>query len=245
MKHGVDSIGLLKAAAKALNRHRRPLVFGDTARTAPVSSAFGWERGLPIDRYYVQKFLSGHRAVLTGVGLEIAEPKYLVMYGDRLSQRQVLVPEASIARTGPAVDGVIVADLSRPETVPAGVADCFICTQTLNVVYDFKAALASARKLLRPGGVLLGTAPGISQISRYDEDRWGDYWRFTPRALTRVLGEIFDGPITVASYGNALAAQALMQGLAVEDLPDRATLDVNDPDYPLIVGFCARVDTSA
>jgi hypothetical protein len=32
---------------------------------------------------------------------------------------------------------------------------------------------------LKPGGVLLATVSGISQISRYDMYRWGDYWRFT------------------------------------------------------------------
>ena len=245
MKREAGSVNLLKTAARALNRRRTPLVFGDNCRTAPVSSAFGWERGLPIDRYYIQEFLKSHRASIAGEGLEIAEPKYLVMYGDTLVRRQVLVPHAGIATVGGAVDAVIVADLTQPESVPAAVADCFICTQTLNVVYDFRAALVSARKLLRPGGTLLGTVPGISQISRYDEDRWGDYWRFTPRAMTRVLGEIFGGGVTVASYGNALASQALIQGLAVEDLPKPEMLDVNDRDYPLIVGFCARVEPPA
>ena len=32
--------------------------------------------------------------------------------------------------------------------------------------------------IAEPGGSLLLTVPGISQIARYD-DHWGDYWRFT------------------------------------------------------------------
>ena len=32
--------------------------FGDLRRLAPVSKEFGFERGLPVDRYYIEKFLA-------------------------------------------------------------------------------------------------------------------------------------------------------------------------------------------
>jgi hypothetical protein len=89
--------------------------------------------------------------------------------------------------------------------------------------------------VLKPGGVLLATLPGISQISRYDMDRWGEFWRFTSLSASRLFGEVF-GPANVAveARGNVLVAVAFLQGLAQEDLR-RRELDYNDRDYELIV----------
>jgi Methyltransferase domain len=49
----------------------------------------------------------------------------------------------------------IVADLARADAVPEGGFECFILTQTLQYVTDVRAALRHARRMLRPGGVLL------------------------------------------------------------------------------------------
>ncbi len=98
----------------------------------------------------------------------------------------------------------------------------------------------SARRLVRRGGTFIGTVPGISQISRYDADRWGDYWRFTDMSLSRILKESFGPDITITSYGNSITAQAFLQGLCCEDFPDKAIFDHNDKDYPLLLGFVAR-----
>jgi hypothetical protein len=83
--------------------------------------------------------------------------------------------------------------------------------------------------------VLLATFPGISQISRYDMDRWGDYWRFTTLSARRLFEEVFPpGKVTVRAYGNVLAAVAFLHGLAAEELR-RQELDYHDPDYELII----------
>ncbi len=89
--------------------------------------------------------------------------------------------------------------------------------------------------MLKPGGVLLATVPGISQISRYDMDRWGDFWRFTTLSATRVFQEVFGRrDLTVEAFGNVLTAMALLQGLSVEELTIRE-LDHRDPDYELLI----------
>jgi len=90
-------------------------------------------------------------------------------------------------------------------------------------------------RCLRPGGVVLATGTGISQISRYDMDRWGDYWRFTSLSARRMFEEVFaDGAVTVKSYGNVLAATALLQGISANELKP-AELDVQDPDYEVVI----------
>jgi hypothetical protein len=82
--------------------------------------------------------------------------------------------------------------------------------------------------------------PGISQISRQDSERYGEFWRFTMESITRLFAPVFGGGVEVASLGNVLSATAFLQGLAQEDLPDLSLLDVHDPEYPLIVTLVAR-----
>ena len=100
--------------------------------------------------------------------------------------------------------------------------------------------MAGAHFLLKPGGVLLATVGGISQISRYDMERWGDYWRFTTASIQKLFEPVFRGGIELETYGNVLAATAFLQGIAVEELPDRTLLDEHDPDYQLLITIVAR-----
>jgi SAM-dependent methyltransferase len=232
----------LKLALKALIRKRAPVIFGDLARVEPVSRVFGLERGTPIDRYYIRAFIAANAGVIVGRAIEIGELRYLKEFGARANEKYILAPSKDIVKSDPEVRRTIIGDLTAPMSLPEGVADCFVCTQTINFVYDIRGAIRGAHRLLAPGGVFLGTVSGISQISRYDMDRWGDYWRFTTLSLERVLSEVFGSNVEVKSYGNALAAQALLQGIAVEDLPDRGPLNVHDDDYQLIIGFRATKD---
>jgi hypothetical protein len=118
-----------------------------------------------------------------------------------------------------------------------------ICTQTLLLIYDVAAAIRTLHRILAPGGTLLVTVPGISQICRPDMDVWGDYWRFTTLSARRLFEEAFEpADVTVESYGNVLAASAFLYGLAAQDLK-RKELDPRDPDYQLIIGVKATKPT--
>jgi SAM-dependent methyltransferase len=226
-------------AFRAFTRKRTPLIFGDLSRVEPVSRVFGLERGTPIDRYYIQEFIAANAGVIVGRALEVGELLYLKEFGARANEKYILAPSKDIVKSDPEVRRTIIGDLTAPASLPGSVVDCFVCTQTINFVYDMRGAIRGAHRLLAPGGVFLGTVSGISQISRYDMDRWGDYWRFTTLSLERMLGEVFGSKVEVKSFGNALAAQALLQGIAVEDLPNCELLNVHDEDYQLIIGFKA------
>ena len=98
-----------------------------------------------------------------------------------------------------------------------------------------QAAIANAHAALKPGGVLLTTFPGISQISRYDMDRWGDYWRLTTLSAKRLFAGVFPiDHISVEAYGNVLVAVAFLHGLAAEELR-KNELDYRDIDYELLI----------
>ena len=210
------------------------------ANPAPISRVFGLERGQPIDRYYIEKFIAANRDCLHGVALEIAEPRYTQVYREQLEKIEIL-------HVSPGTKGAtIIGDLARSSELPSEIADCFICTQTYQFIYDVAAAVRGSARLLRPGGTLLATFSGISQVSRYDMDRWGEFWRFTDASVRRLMQEAFPPEaIEVVSYGNVLAAKALLDGLSVEDIEQRNWLDVTDADYPVIVGARARKALSA
>ena len=135
----------------------------------------------------------------------------------------------------------IVGDLTKKETIPSDKIDCFICTQTLNFIYDVKSAIKNAHSLLKPGGTMLATVACLTQISRYDMDRWGDYWRFTDLSIGKLFEEVFGAcNVDIYIYGNVLAAISLLQGAAYEDIPNKASLDEVDRDYPVIIGVVAK-----
>lgn len=204
--------------------------FGDLRRLKPISRVFGFDRGLCIDRYYIENFLAKHAEDIRGHVLEIGDDTYTRRFGgDRVARSDVLhVQEGNPKAT-------IVADLTCADSIPSDTFDCIIFTQTLQFIYDVRAAIRHLHRILKPSGVLLATFPGISQISRYDMDRWGDYWRFTTLSARRLFEEVFPpGNVTVRAYGNVLAAVAFLHGLSAEELR-REELDYHDPDYELII----------
>lgn len=213
---------------------RKPILFEDQFRIEPISRTFGFDRGCPIDRYYINSFLKQNRNAITGSVLEIAESTYSKKFGHDISSYEILHYDDSNRKA------TIIGDLTKPEALPEGKIDCFVCTQTLNFIYDVQKAIEGSYKVLKPGGVLLCTVSGISQISRYDMNRWGDYWRFTNLSIRKLMESVFgEEHVEVVTYGNVLAATAFLQGLAVDDLPNQSLLSKKDIDYQIIIGIKA------
>lgn len=219
--------------SSVLQRARRllkPVRWGNLRRTSPISTLFGTDRGQPIDRYYIESFLQRHSTDIRGSVLEIGDPTYTLKYGgDRVTHSHVLHVTADNPQA------TIVGNLETGQGVSDNTYDCMILTQTLLFIYDVHAAIDNCYQALKPGGVLLATFPGISQVVRYDLDRWGDYWRFTDASTHRLFGNAF-GPenIVVETHGNVLIACAFLHGLAISELK-ADELDFNDPDYQVII----------
>jgi Methyltransferase domain len=214
--------------------------FGSLGRLRPISPAWGSERGLPIDRYYVERFLAAHSQDIHGCVLEMGDNSYTRRYGgERVLKSEVL----HVAEQKPGV--TIIGDLTSAAHIPSDSFDSIVLTQTLQAIYDVPAALNTVRRVLKPGGVVLATIPGISKISRYDMDRWGYYWSFTTRSAQRLFESAFPAEnIQVTAYGNVLAAIAFLHGVATEELRKKE-LDYVDPDYELLITVRARKPLSA
>ena len=207
--------------------------FGSKINVCPISSKFGFDRGTPIDRYYIEKFLTENSNYIKGNLLEIADSNYSKKYATGSKN----IFNVLTFDNPPEDCSVIVGDLSKPETLPNNVMDCFICTQTYNFIYDVKKAIESSYKMLKKDGVLLATVSGISQISRYDMD----YWRFTDLSIRKFLMEFFDeDKISIKVYGNSIAASAFLQGISIEDFDNQKILEEIDMNYQLIIGIVAK-----
>ena len=207
--------------------------FGDLARTEPVSRHFGFDRGTPIDRYYIQTFLSENAHLIQGRTLEIGDDEYTRQFGGkRTTRRDVLHVHADNPMA------TIVGDLSTPDLLPAQAFDCAVITQTLHLIYDMRGALENLRDALKPGGTLLLTTPGITQIS-IDEWKHSWYWALAPLGAQRLFSDVFgESQVEVTSYGNVFAANAFLTGIATEEVP-RHKLEILDPCYPVVVAVRA------
>lgn len=195
----------------------------------PISRKFGFDRGIPIDRYYIEKFLSRNFRYIIGDVLEIAESTYTNRFGgDKLKRNIVMSYEK-----GKGID--LVVNLETGAGVKENYVDCFILTQTLPFIYDIHSAVKNAVKILKPGGSLLVTVPGITQISRYDMSRWGQYWSFTDLSLKKLFEEVVpSSSISIKTYGNVKSAAFFLYGFAQHELTKKE-LEYHDIDYQLVI----------
>ena len=213
---------------------QRPVIWGNIRKVTPFSNVFGYERGpQSIAIYYIDQFISGQANDIKGTVLEIGDDTYTKLCGLLVEQADVLhVQEGNPKAT-------IVADLTSADEIPDNTYDCIIMPQTIQFIYDFRSALKHTYRILKPNGVLLVTMSGITQISRYDMERWGDYWRFTSLSVTKLFEEFFtSGNLTIKSHGNVLSAISFLEGLASRELK-KSELDFYDPNYEVIISVRA------
>ena len=187
----------------------------------PLSRRFGQDRGRPVDRVYIERFLDAHADDVRGRhGVEVYEPTYL----ERLGARPIDVLDADPASERATIHGDFAA-------LPRNAFDVFVCTQTLQAIEDPVLALREARAALRPGGVFLATVPGISQIT--PGQPFPDHVRYTSHGLRSVAEQAFER-FEVAAHGNVRTAAAFLYGMAEEEL-DPAAFALDDPAYELVV----------
>jgi hypothetical protein len=198
------------------------------------------ERGQPIDRYYIERFLAQQSSDVQGRVLEIGDNTYTCQFGqERVAESVVLHVAEQKERV------TLIGSLTDRQTIPAATFDCLIVTQTLQAIFDIQAAIATIYHSLKPGGVALITVPGISKISRYDMDRWGYYWSFTTRSIEALLTAVFPPEnLQIEAHGNVLVAISFLHGLASQELRPKE-LNHCDPDYEVLITVRAEKPLAA
>ena len=210
------------------------VVFGDLGELEPLSRKFGGDRGMPLDRYYIESFLMRHARDIRGRVAEIGDNVYTLRFGLEGVVRSDIIDSPESANP----QATMRLDLQNQEAVERGCFDCMIVTQTLHMIYDVRGAIGTIHRALAPGGAVLATVPGITSIDAYDgPEKW--FWAMTQSAARRLFEDRFGASaVDVQQFGNVLAATAFLQGLAYEEI-DRASLDFVDPLYPVITAIRA------
>ena len=221
---------LAKGVARRLFGWGRPprvghVSWGDFARSTPISGRFGYDRGGPIDRYYIEQFLETHAADVRGRLLEVKDDEYTRRFGnERVTRSDVLDIDETNA------NATLIIDLNDAVALPSESFDCIILTQTMQYVFDVPSAVANLHRCLAPGGVLLLTVPGITRVTQ--SLTW--YWSFTDRSIAKLLEAHFVQGVETVTFGNLRTTTGFLYGLGVTELSKR-DLDHADPDYQLIV----------
>jgi len=203
--------------------------FGDLRRVTPLSRKWGKDRGRPVDRYYIENFLERNRLDVAGKVLEIGDNAYTLRFGaERVAHSDVLhVDEGHPGAT-------IIGDITEADHIPSDEYDCVVFTQTLQLIFDSGAAIRTLHRILRPGGVLLCTFPGITHTG---DRQWGEswYWSFTTKSARVLFERNFpDSTVAIESHGNVLAAAAFLYGMADVELTTEE-LDHHDSPYDMII----------
>ena len=215
-----------------VERPLQPVSLGDLRRVTPLSRVFGFDRGGPVDRRYIEAFLTRNSGDVRGRVLEVKDDSYTRRFGgSRVTSSDVLdIHPGNACAT-------FIDDLAAGTQLPTDAFDCIVLTQTLQLVFDVRAAIQTVHRILKPGGVALVTVPGITQIPRAEAPSW--YWSFTESSARRLFETAFrNGQVSIETHGNVLAAAAFLYGLAAQELHDDE-MDAVDPDYPVTIAIRA------
>lgn len=203
-----------------------------------VSQDMGCDRGTPIDRFYIEKFLTQSQKYIIGNIMEIGDNAYTLKFGKNISTSYILTADAE--KCDCVESKVIHGDLQTGVGCEKDFLDCFILTQTLPFIYDVESAAKNIISMLRKDGVALITVSGISMISKYDDSRWGHYWGFTTTSLKRLFDKISEvKAIQIQTWGNPKTAAAFLYGLSVEDLA-KADFLVDDTLVPVMISAIVK-----
>jgi SAM-dependent methyltransferase len=229
--------------AYRLRRRRGPdgdSSLGPLRATVPVARLFGWDRGTAIDRLFIERFMTAQSRHVRGRVLEIGGNAYTLAHGgDRVTRSDILHYDDSNP------DATFVGDLSHCDHIPDEQFDCIILTQTLQFIPDVRAALANVHRLLKPGGALLATLPGISQMS---DINWNSTWCWgwsREQARSLLAAAFPGGEVTVLALGNRLAAVAMLYGMVVEEVPSELLLEPDGVCDFLIGAVAVRAASGA
>lgn len=197
----------------------------------PIDDTYGMNRGTPVDRYYIEKFLEANQSLIKGRVMEIGDREYTVRYGKERVQESVIL---HVMKSNPS-DNMICGNFATGEGIEEESIDCLICTQTLPFIYDLQAAAENMIRVLKKGGTALITVGGISQIISYEKTYFGHYWSFTDMSLRKLFEGVADvESVQIGTYGNVKAASAFLYGISHEEMKPE-DLEYHDENYQLII----------
>jgi SAM-dependent methyltransferase len=145
------------------------------------------------------------RVLNVGAGGEIAET--LTRAGVR----------ATAIDVDPARNPDMLADVETLETIADGTIDAVFCLEVLEHVRRPEAAAAAIRRVLRPGGLVIGSTPFLLGI----HDQPHDYYRYTSHGLRHLFGTFEPLDLRARNGYFAAAAVLITRRFAVGNVAER------------------------
>lgn len=187
----------------------------------PLDRQYGMGRGVPIARYYINRYFERIAPRIHGTVLEFGAPTYSASLN--CTSETISIDESDRP--------TLLMDICDPAVaqLKGGSYDFIICTSVLHLVPDPRHAVDNMHDLLKPGGTLLLAEKAVSIV-----DPWLgaiDKWRFTPVGLRELLAHFAD--VDLEAFGNLYTMCAYLSGMAVGEVPAEK-LNYHDPSYPII-----------
>jgi SAM-dependent methyltransferase len=207
------------------------IAFNKDLEDSFISNDFGFGRGKPVDRFYIESFIKQHTDKILGSCLEFGDTTYIDLFGKSVKDKYSFNYSSEPSQ----YKNNIMGDLTKIDTLSKNSFDCILCINVLNFIYDLPIAVEGLKKLIKPNGKIIITLAGVSShISRYDMDRWGDYWRFTNKSAIKLFKDAGFHVEKIQTYGNPYACSAQINGYSMEDL-SKEKIVKSDPDYQLLI----------
>jgi hypothetical protein len=220
-------------ARRRIQRIRRRPRWGNLRRFTPVSTDWGGDRGTPVDRYFFDRFLREHAALIRGRVLEILDDTYSRTYGgDAVTSTLVVDIDGTNLRAD------LIADLCEPGSLRDERVDSIVLTQTIGLLPDYPAALINLWNALNPGGAMLITNNVVGRVAGLSDGL--DTVRHTPLGLRLTVERVLpEAEVVEFGWGNLVTSIALLEGIAAEELTE-AELTHDDPMFPTSCAVIAR-----
>ena len=223
-----DTVVTALVGAGALSPRPGTVDFGDFGRLWPFSYRFGFDRGGPVDRYYLRQFVRSIRPIVRGRCLEIGgSVRNNWFYRFDVDEFRTLELEQSN------VADDLVGDAADQGVLDPASWDSILAFHVLEHCPNPFAVVSNMCAWLRPNGHACIVVPCAQRVHNYP----GDYWRFMPDGL-RVLFRDFS-EVNVSTYGNPLTVVSNYLGLSHTELVAE-NMDAVHPDYPVLACVVAR-----
>ncbi|MBW4635650.1 MAG: class I SAM-dependent methyltransferase [Iphinoe sp. HA4291-MV1] len=207
-------LGLLSPSIDTLD-------LGDLRRRFPICPLFGFTRGTPIDRYYLDKFIGEIREQVAGNVLEV---------GGVLRNREVYqfynATEYQTLDIFASSGVTLVGDVHDPETIRPESLDAVVIFNVLEHCHNPWVVVKNIYSWLKVGGQCFCMVPSAQKL----HDVPGDYWRPLPDGMKQLFQDFSQQKLHV--YGNPLTVVASFMGISAEEL-SLQELDDFHPDYPV------------
>jgi len=209
-----------------------------------VDDHYGGTRGTSFGRAYIDDYVAGVASREKRVGLrvlEVGDKQYSSKFFlDCDNYVLEFIPNSPLVIDSN--NNRILGDLTLVSNLQA-YFDIIVSTCTLAFTKNPFAAVKSYERILKPGGILIGVEPFLMQISEWDYDEYGEYFRFTDLGLRQLISSSFEDSaiVKVTSLGNRQTTLAQFHGLVIEDGIQDMTR--HESKYATLFGYLVTKET--